>query len=58
MVTTTTTTTIKIITIIIIITESHQNSEDKRAWARVVLGWVSPREVLVLHPSLKNDTNQ
>jgi hypothetical protein len=23
----------------------------KRAWARVVLGWVTSREVLVLHPS-------
>ena len=27
-----------------------QNSEVKRAWARVVLGWVTTREVLVLHP--------
>src|SRR3954465_8305978 len=30
---------------------SHQNSEVKRAWARVVLGWVTSWEVLVLHPS-------
>ena len=29
---------------------SHQNSEVKRAWARVVLGWVTSWEVLVLHP--------
>ncbi|MED6215609.1 hypothetical protein PIB30_115475, partial [Stylosanthes scabra] len=27
----------------------HQNSEVKRAWARVVLGWVTSWEVLVLH---------
>ncbi|KAF8092596.1 hypothetical protein N665_0410s0008 [Sinapis alba] len=26
------------------------NSAAKRAWARVVLGWVTSREVLVLHP--------
>ncbi|KAF7834398.1 protein NRT1/ PTR FAMILY 6.1 [Senna tora] len=26
------------------------NSEVKRAWARVVLGWVTSWEVLVLHP--------
>src|SRR3954467_8041019 len=32
-------------------TGSHQNSEVKRAWARVVLGWVTSWEVLVLHPS-------
>ncbi|KAF8060274.1 hypothetical protein N665_1221s0004, partial [Sinapis alba] len=31
--------------------ESH-NSAVKRAWARVVLGWVTSREVLVLHPFL------
>src|SRR6185312_1436717 len=30
-------------------TGSHQNSEVKRAWARVVLGWVTSWEVLVLH---------
>ncbi|KAF8060273.1 hypothetical protein N665_1221s0003, partial [Sinapis alba] len=28
------------------------NSAVKRAWARVVLGWVTSREVLVLHPFL------
>src|SRR3954468_22791458 len=33
-------------------TGSHQNSEVKRAWARVVLGWVSSWEVLVLHSFL------
>ena len=27
----------------------HLNSEVKRAWARVVLGWVTSWEVLVLH---------
>src|SRR3954468_10853198 len=32
-------------------TGSHQNSAVKRAWARVVLGWVTSWEVLVLHPS-------
>ena len=32
-------------------TGSHQNSAVKRAWARTVLGWVTSREVLVLHPS-------
>ena len=31
-------------------TGSHQNSAVKRAWARIVLGWVTSREVLVLHP--------
>ena len=31
-------------------TGSHQNSEVKRVWARVVLGWVTSWEVLVLHP--------
>ena len=31
-------------------TGSHQNSEVKRALARVVLGWVTPWEVLVFHP--------
>src|SRR6185437_1465663 len=30
-------------------TGSHQNSEVKRAWARVVLGWATSWEVLVLH---------
>ncbi|MED6154264.1 hypothetical protein PIB30_110595, partial [Stylosanthes scabra] len=30
-------------------TGSHQNSAVKRAWARVVLGWVTSWEVLVLH---------
>ncbi|MED6129740.1 hypothetical protein PIB30_110887, partial [Stylosanthes scabra] len=30
-------------------TGSHQNSAIKRAWARVVLGWVTSWEVLVLH---------
>src|SRR3989337_2775881 len=34
-------------------TGSHQNSEVKRAWARVVLGWVTSWEVLVLHSLLK-----
>src|SRR3954469_22567779 len=29
----------------------HQNSAVTRAWARVVLGWVTSWEVLVLHPS-------
>jgi hypothetical protein len=29
-------------------TGSHQNSVVKHAWARVVLGWVTSREVLVL----------
>src|SRR3954468_7386269 len=33
-------------------TGSHQNSEVKRAWARVVLGWVTSWEVLVLHSFL------
>ena len=33
-------------------TGSHQNSDVKRAWARVVLGWVTSWEVLVLHPFL------
>ena len=32
----------------------HQNSVVKRAWARVVLGWVTSREVLVLHLSLQD----
>src|SRR3954462_4625371 len=31
-------------------TGSHQNFAVKRAWARVVLGWVTSWEVLVLHP--------
>ena len=31
-------------------TGSHQNSAVKRAWASVVLGWVTSWEVLVLHP--------
>ena len=31
-------------------TGSHQNSAVKRPWARIVLGWVTSREVLVLHP--------
>ncbi|MED6142520.1 hypothetical protein PIB30_114602, partial [Stylosanthes scabra] len=30
-------------------TGSHQNSAVKRAWARVVLGWVTSWEDLVLH---------
>ena len=30
----------------------HQNFEVKSAWARVVLGWVTPWEVLVFHPFL------
>src|SRR6185295_9376785 len=30
-------------------TGSHQNAEVKRAWARVVLGWVTSWEFLVLH---------
>ena len=33
-------------------TGSHQNSEVKRVWARVVLRWVSSWDVLVLHPPL------
>ncbi|KAH8962837.1 hypothetical protein BDL97_05G122100 [Sphagnum fallax] len=33
-------------------TRSHQNSEVKRLWARIVLGWVTSREVPVLHPLL------
>ncbi|GLJ57698.1 hypothetical protein SUGI_1363090 [Cryptomeria japonica] len=33
-------------------TGSHQNSAVKRAWAGVVLGWVTSREVPVLHPFL------
>ena len=32
----------------------HQNSAVKRVWARVVLGWVTSWEVLVLHPFLLN----
>lgn len=31
-------------------TRSHQNSEVKRLWAGIVLGWVTSREVPVLHP--------
>ena len=31
-------------------TESHQNSATKRAWARVVLGWVSSLEALMCIP--------
>ena len=31
-------------------TRSHQNSEVKRLWAKIILGWVTSREVLVLHP--------
>src|SRR3954471_10844724 len=34
-------------------TGSHQNSAVKRAWARVVLGWVTSWEVLVLHLFLR-----
>ena len=30
---------------------SHQNSAVKRAWARIVPGWVTSWEVLMLHPS-------
>jgi len=33
-------------------TRSHQNSEVKRLWAGIVLGWVTSREVPVLHPFL------
>jgi hypothetical protein len=33
-------------------TRSHQNSEVKRLWAGIVLGWVTSREVPVLHPLL------
>ena len=33
-------------------TGSHQNSEVKRAWARVVLGWVTSWEVFVLHSNI------
>jgi hypothetical protein len=33
-------------------TRSHQNSEVKRLWAGIVLGWVTSREVPVLHPVL------
>ncbi len=35
-------------------TRSHQNSEVKRLWAGIVLGWVTSREVPVLHPFSKN----
>lgn len=35
-------------------TGSHQNSAVKRPWARIVLGWVTSREVLVLHPPLSS----
>ncbi|KAI3681276.1 hypothetical protein L6452_36066 [Arctium lappa] len=31
---------------------AENDSAVKRAWARVVLGWVTPWEVLVLHPFL------
>jgi hypothetical protein len=31
-------------------TRSLQNSEVKHLWAGIVLGWVTPREVPVLHP--------
>ena len=31
-------------------TRSHQNSAVKRLWAGIVLGWVTSREVPVLHP--------
>lgn len=31
---------------------SHQTSEAKRLWARIVLEWVTFREVLVTNPSL------
>jgi hypothetical protein len=34
-------------------TRSHQNSEVKRLWAGIVLGWVTSREVPVLHPFSK-----
>lgn len=34
-------------------TRSHQNSEVKRLWAGIVLGWVTSREVPVLHPLLR-----
>ncbi|KAF8060272.1 hypothetical protein N665_1221s0002 [Sinapis alba] len=34
------------------ISETPQNHQVKRGWARVVLGWVTSREVLVLHPFL------
>jgi hypothetical protein len=33
-------------------TRSHQNFEVKRLWAGIVLGWVTPRKVPVLHPLL------
>src|ERR1700684_1144885 len=33
-------------------TRSHQNSEVKRLWAGIVLGWVTSREVPVLHPTI------
>ena len=32
-------------------TGSHQNSAVKRRWARIVLEWVTSREVLVSHPT-------
>lgn len=38
-------------------TRSHQNSEVKRLWAGIVLGWVTSREVPVLHPFSKNLEN-
>jgi hypothetical protein len=31
-------------------TKSHQNSEVKRLWAGIVLGWMTSREVPMLHP--------
>jgi hypothetical protein len=33
-------------------TRSHQNSEVKRLWAGIVLGWVTSWEVPVLHPTI------
>lgn len=38
-------------------TRSHQNSEVKRLWAGIVLGWVTSREVPVLHPFSQNLEN-
>ncbi len=37
-------------------TRSHQNSEVKRLWAGIVLGWVTSREVPVLHPCFAPDS--
>ena len=38
-------------------TRSHQNSEVKHLWPGIVLGWVTFREVPVLHPFYRNLEN-